>query len=222
MLNIVAVYKDSETRDLSNLKQLRSFSHLRFSIRQLSTTFSRVTKLSGLYDIIQGDPDKVTVVEALSVACVDFSAVGAVTAGSAVSTLLLLRFWQMYLYLRSDKLAMNFDLKSLDLALKFWLKKITNSLCHARPNLNTCERTCFSPFKYSDWSSYSSQDFKSTNILLNDNYEAKISDFRLVKFMPDGHENCVTATVLGNFGYFDPEYKLDVENSYDYFKGRHT
>ncbi|XP_063935699.1 probable serine/threonine-protein kinase PBL15 isoform X2 [Daucus carota subsp. sativus] len=52
------------------------------------------------------------------------------------------------------------------------------------------------------------RDFKSTNILLNDNYEAKISNFRLAKFMPDGHENCVTATVLGTFGYFDPEYKL--------------
>ncbi|KAL1833059.1 hypothetical protein ACET3Z_002710 [Daucus carota] len=51
-------------------------------------------------------------------------------------------------------------------------------------------------------------DFKSTNILLNDKYEAKISDFRLAKFMPDGHENCVTATVLGTFVYFDPEYKL--------------
>ncbi|XP_063935705.1 nodulation receptor kinase-like isoform X5 [Daucus carota subsp. sativus] len=112
--------------------------------------------------LLSGDPDKVTVVEALSVACVDFSAVG-VARGLA--------------FLHSST-------------------EIGAPIVH--------------------------RDFKSTNILLNDNYEAKISNFRLAKFMPDGHENCVTATVLGTFGYFDPEYKLDVENSRDYFKGRHA
>ncbi|XP_073281066.1 probable serine/threonine-protein kinase PBL28 isoform X2 [Primulina huaijiensis] len=52
------------------------------------------------------------------------------------------------------------------------------------------------------------RDFKSTNILLDSNYEAKISDFGLAKLMPEGQETCVTARVLGTFGYFDPEYTL--------------
>ncbi|KAE8730252.1 serine/threonine-protein kinase PBS1 isoformX1 [Hibiscus syriacus] len=50
------------------------------------------------------------------------------------------------------------------------------------------------------------RDFKSTNVLLNDNFKAKISDFGLAKLMPDGQEIDVTARVLGTFGYFDPEY----------------
>ncbi|KAK8526481.1 hypothetical protein V6N11_075676 [Hibiscus sabdariffa] len=50
------------------------------------------------------------------------------------------------------------------------------------------------------------RDFKSTNVLLNGNFEAKISDFGLAKLMPEGQEIDVTARVLGTFGYFDPEY----------------
>ncbi|XAR65031.1 Non-specific serine/threonine protein kinase [Bertholletia excelsa] len=57
------------------------------------------------------------------------------------------------------------------------------------------------------------RDFKSTNVLLDSNFEAKllyvfsqISDFGLAKLMPEGQEINVTARVLGTFGYFDPEY----------------
>ncbi|XP_008229707.2 PREDICTED: serine/threonine-protein kinase PBS1-like, partial [Prunus mume] len=50
------------------------------------------------------------------------------------------------------------------------------------------------------------RDFKSTNILLSANFEAKVSDFGLAKMMPEGQEIHVTARVLGTFGYFDPEY----------------
>lgn len=34
----------------------------------------------------------------------------------------------------------------------------------------------------------------------------QISDFGLAKLMPEGKDTCVTARVLGTFGYFDPEY----------------
>ncbi|XP_010551448.1 PREDICTED: serine/threonine-protein kinase PBS1 isoform X2 [Tarenaya hassleriana] len=50
------------------------------------------------------------------------------------------------------------------------------------------------------------RDFKSTNVLIDSNFNAKISDFGLAKLMPEGKEACVTARVLGTFGYFDPEY----------------
>ncbi|XP_038992350.1 probable serine/threonine-protein kinase PBL28 [Hibiscus syriacus] len=55
------------------------------------------------------------------------------------------------------------------------------------------------------------RDFKSTNALLNANFEAKISDFGLAKLMPEGHDIYVTARVLGTFGYFDPRIHFDGE-----------
>ncbi|CAA6670065.1 unnamed protein product [Spirodela intermedia] len=49
-------------------------------------------------------------------------------------------------------------------------------------------------------------DLKSTNILLGEDFEAKISDFGLAKFMPEGPDGGLAMGMQGTFGYFDPEY----------------
>ncbi|KAJ6820893.1 receptor-like kinase TMK3 [Iris pallida] len=51
------------------------------------------------------------------------------------------------------------------------------------------------------------RDLKSSNILLGDDYRAKVSDFGLVKLAPDG-KNSVTTRLAGTFGYLAPEYAV--------------
>lgn len=50
------------------------------------------------------------------------------------------------------------------------------------------------------------RDFKASNILLDGNYNAKLSDFGLAKNGPMGSASHVTTRVMGTYGYAAPEY----------------
>ncbi|WMV40413.1 hypothetical protein MTR67_033798 [Solanum verrucosum] len=55
------------------------------------------------------------------------------------------------------------------------------------------------------WPRIIHRDIKSSNILLDGNFEARLSDFGLAKFLED-EESDITTIVAGTFGYLDPDY----------------
>jgi len=50
------------------------------------------------------------------------------------------------------------------------------------------------------------RDFKTSNILLDESYNAKLSDFGLAKTGPLAGESHVSTRVMGTYGYAAPEY----------------
>ncbi|XP_059445840.1 serine/threonine-protein kinase PBS1 [Corylus avellana] len=52
------------------------------------------------------------------------------------------------------------------------------------------------------------RDFKSSNILLDEGYQPKLSDFGLAKLGPVGDKSHVSTRVMGTYGYCAPEYAM--------------
>lgn len=52
------------------------------------------------------------------------------------------------------------------------------------------------------------RDFKASNILLDENFNPKLSDFGLAKLGPTGGKTHVSTRVMGTYGYCSPEYAL--------------
>ncbi|XP_031130267.1 probable serine/threonine-protein kinase PBL15 [Ipomoea triloba] len=50
------------------------------------------------------------------------------------------------------------------------------------------------------------RDFKTSNILLDSDFNAKLSDFGLAHMGPEGSKTHVTTQVMGTYGYAAPEY----------------
>ncbi|XP_058086237.1 probable serine/threonine-protein kinase PBL15 [Magnolia sinica] len=52
------------------------------------------------------------------------------------------------------------------------------------------------------------RDFKTSNVLLDSDFTAKLSDFGLAKMGPEGEDTHVTTRVMGTHGYAAPEYVM--------------
>ncbi|CAI7919636.1 unnamed protein product [Closterium sp. NIES-53] len=50
------------------------------------------------------------------------------------------------------------------------------------------------------------RDFKASNILLAEDYSARLTDFGMARAGPDGGETHISTRVMGTLGYLDPTY----------------
>ncbi|XP_027350884.1 receptor protein kinase TMK1-like [Abrus precatorius] len=91
-----------------------------------------------------------------------------------------------------------FHWKSLELEPLSWKRRLNIALDVARgmEYLHTLAHQ-----------SFIHRDLKSSNILLADDFRAKVSDFGLVKLAPEGEKSVVTR-LAGTFGYLAPEYAV--------------
>ncbi|CAL9000302.1 unnamed protein product [Prunus brigantina] len=105
----------------------------------------------------------------------------------------------VYEYMSQGALSRHlFHWKSLNLKPLSWTRRLTIVLDVARAMeyLHNLARQTFIH-----------RDLKSSNILLDDNFHAKVSDFGLVKLAPDG-EKSIATKLAGTFGYLAPEYAV--------------
>ncbi|XP_057457450.1 receptor protein kinase TMK1-like [Lotus japonicus] len=105
----------------------------------------------------------------------------------------------VYEYLPLGALSQHlFHWKSLDLKPLSWSQRLAIALDVARgmEYLHGLARETFIH-----------RDLKSSNILLGNDFRAKVSDFGLVKLAPDGEKSVVTK-LAGTFGYLAPEYAV--------------
>ncbi|XP_072998617.1 receptor-like kinase TMK3 [Typha latifolia] len=105
----------------------------------------------------------------------------------------------VYEYMPQGALSMHlFHWKQLNLEPLSWKKRLNIALDVAR-GVEYLHNLAHQSFIH--------RDLKSSNILLGDDYRAKVSDFGLVKLAPDG-KNSVATRLAGTFGYLAPEYAV--------------
>ncbi|KAK4740773.1 hypothetical protein SAY87_024361 [Trapa incisa] len=63
------------------------------------------------------------------------------------------------------------------------------------------------------------RDFKTSNILLDMDYNAKLSDFGLAKDGPVGDKSHVSTRIMGTYGYAAPEYIMTGEEEDTQYRG---